>query len=90
MVKPEVDPGKGYTIIIIMTVVCKYGAPEMSSVTQGATDMLEVKGLLCVLVLHCRGISMYRVNDVVEMAMKGIPEKYRAEIWMIYSGIFMR
>ena len=30
---------------------------------------------------------MYRIRDVIDMAMKGIPEKYRAEIWMIYSGI---
>ena len=29
---------------------------------------------------------MYRIRDVIDMAIKGIPEKYRAEMWMIYSG----
>ena len=29
---------------------------------------------------------MYRINEVMEMAIRGIPGKYRAEIWMIYSG----
>lgn len=29
---------------------------------------------------------MYRVRDLLDLAMKGIPEKYRTEIWMVYSG----
>lgn len=29
---------------------------------------------------------MYRVHDLLDLAMKGIPEKYRTEIWMVYSG----
>ena len=29
---------------------------------------------------------MYRIREHVDMAQKGIPEKYRVEIWMIYSG----
>lgn len=29
---------------------------------------------------------MYRIRDVIDMATKGIPEKYRGEIWMTYSG----
>ena len=33
-----------------------------------------------------RGVSMYRVHDLLDLAMKGIPEKYRTEIWMVYSG----
>lgn len=30
---------------------------------------------------------MYRIRDVIDMAIRGIPEKYRAEMWMIYSGM---
>lgn len=33
-----------------------------------------------------RGISMYRIQEAIDMGMKGIPERYRAEIWMVYSG----
>lgn len=29
---------------------------------------------------------MYRIREHVDMAQKGIPEKYRVEIWMVYSG----
>jgi hypothetical protein len=36
--------------------------------------------------LTYRGVAMYRVRDLLDLAMKGIPEKYRTEIWMVYSG----
>ena len=29
---------------------------------------------------------MYRIREHVDMAQKGIPEKYRVENWMVYSG----
>ena len=29
---------------------------------------------------------MYRTRALVDLALKGIPEKYRTEIWMVYSG----
>ena len=29
---------------------------------------------------------MYRTHDLVDLVQKGIPEKYRVDIWMIYSG----
>ncbi len=32
---------------------------------------------------------MYRTRDVVDMAMRGIPEMYRTEIWMVYSGMYV-
>ena len=40
--------------------------------------------------VFCRGVSMYRTRDVVDMAMRGIPEIYRSEIWMVYSGTYIR
>ena len=33
-----------------------------------------------------RGVSMYRTHDLVDMVQRGIPEKYRLDIWMVYSG----
>lgn len=30
---------------------------------------------------------MYRTRDLVDLAQKGIPEKYRVEIWMVYTGM---
>ncbi|XP_074603440.1 TBC1 domain family member 8/9 [Brevipalpus obovatus] len=33
-----------------------------------------------------RGISMYRTNRARELVLKGIPDKYRGELWMLYSG----
>uniref|UniRef100_H2YF44 Rab-GAP TBC domain-containing protein n=1 Tax=Ciona savignyi TaxID=51511 RepID=H2YF44_CIOSA len=33
-----------------------------------------------------RGVCMYRTPKTKELIMKGIPESYRGEIWMIYSG----
>lgn len=33
-----------------------------------------------------RGISQFRVSEFRELVRKGLPVKYRGEIWMIYSG----
>ena len=40
-----------------------------------------------IIVPLCRGVSMYRTRDLVDLAQKGIPEKYRVEIWMVYTGM---
>ncbi|KAI1301797.1 TBC1 domain family member 9 [Halotydeus destructor] len=32
------------------------------------------------------GVAMYRTVTARELVMKGIPDKYRGELWMIYSG----
>lgn len=42
--------------------------------------------MVMVTMLTYRGVAMYRVRDMLDLAMKGIPEKYRTEIWMVYSG----
>ena len=42
--------------------------------------------IVVVFVPPCRGVSMYRTRDLVDLALKGIPEKYRVEIWMVYTG----
>ena len=39
-----------------------------------------------VCVLYLRGVSMYRTRDLADLATKGIPEKYRVEVWLVYSG----
>ncbi|RWS27291.1 hypothetical protein B4U80_07050 [Leptotrombidium deliense] len=33
-----------------------------------------------------RGLSTYRTSKARELVMKGIPDKYRGELWMLYSG----
>ncbi len=33
-----------------------------------------------------RGISMYRTHATRELVIKGLPDKYRGELWMVYSG----
>jgi len=33
-----------------------------------------------------RGVCMYRTNKTRELVSKGIPDKFRGEIWMVYSG----
>nr|XP_009857558.1 TBC1 domain family member 9 [Ciona intestinalis] len=33
-----------------------------------------------------RGVCMYRTPKTKELIMKGIPERYRGEMWMVYSG----
>lgn len=37
-------------------------------------------------VLLGRGISMYRTFETAELVVRGIPDKYRSEVWLIYSG----
>ena len=32
------------------------------------------------------GISMYRTSKTRDLVQKGIPPKYRAQIWLIFSG----
>ena len=29
---------------------------------------------------------MLRTHDLVDLTLKGIPDKYRVDVWMIYSG----
>ena len=33
-----------------------------------------------------RGMSMYRTTATLELMLKGIPERYRGEVWMLFSG----
>lgn len=33
-----------------------------------------------------RGVSTYRTADALKLVIKGIPDKYRGELWMLYSG----
>ena len=33
-----------------------------------------------------RGVSTYRTHAARELVLKGIPDKYRGELWMVYSG----
>lgn len=33
-----------------------------------------------------RGVSTYRSFEAMELVLEGIPDKYRGEIWMLYSG----
>jgi hypothetical protein len=33
-----------------------------------------------------RGISTYRTVDALKLVIRGIPDKYRGELWMLYSG----
>ena len=33
-----------------------------------------------------RGVCMYRTHKTQDLVLKGLPEKYRGEIWMLFSG----
>ncbi|KAJ8049699.1 TBC1 domain family member 9 [Holothuria leucospilota] len=33
-----------------------------------------------------RGVCMYRTTETLQLIIKGVPEKYRGEIWMLFSG----
>lgn len=33
-----------------------------------------------------RGICMYRTSRTQELVLKGIPDRFRREVWMVYSG----
>ena len=33
-----------------------------------------------------RGMCMYRTHKTHELILKGLPEKYRGEMWMLFSG----
>ncbi|CAG5132488.1 unnamed protein product [Candidula unifasciata] len=33
-----------------------------------------------------RGMCMYRTHDTLQLVLKGIPDQYRGEMWMVFSG----
>ena len=33
-----------------------------------------------------RGLCMYRMQEGIDNAQRGLPERYRAELWLLYSG----
>ncbi|RNA31980.1 TBC1 domain family member 9 isoform X2, partial [Brachionus plicatilis] len=33
-----------------------------------------------------RGVSMYRTTEIYELILEGLPDKYRCELWLIFSG----
>jgi TBC1 domain family member 8/9 len=33
-----------------------------------------------------RGVSMYRTTELYELILEGLPDKFRAELWLIFSG----
>jgi hypothetical protein len=33
-----------------------------------------------------RGISFYRTTDLYELILDGLPDKFRCELWLIFSG----
>ena len=33
-----------------------------------------------------RGACMFRMKEAAVLAQTGLPEKYRAEIWLLFSG----
>jgi hypothetical protein len=36
--------------------------------------------------LRTSGISMYRTEETTQLVTKGIPNRFRREIWMTFSG----
>jgi hypothetical protein len=32
------------------------------------------------------GISFYRTTELYELILEGLPDKYRSELWLIFSG----
>ncbi len=37
-------------------------------------------------VVFCRGMCMYRTLKMHELILKGVPDKYRGETWILFSG----
>ena len=33
-----------------------------------------------------RGVSMYRTTELYELILEGLPDKFRSELWLIFSG----
>lgn len=33
-----------------------------------------------------RGMCMYRTHALYDLILKGVPEKYRGEVWVVFSG----
>lgn len=33
-----------------------------------------------------RGVSMYRTTELYELILEGLPDKFRCELWLIFSG----
>ena len=38
--------------------------------------------------IYGRGSTMYRTNELYEMLLQGIPDAFRNELWLIFSGAF--
>lgn len=36
--------------------------------------------------LCCRGVSFYRTTELYELMLEGLPDVYRCELWLIFSG----
>ena len=41
---------------------------------------------ICVVLFAFRGICMYRTPKTHELILKGIPDRLRGEIWILFSG----
>jgi hypothetical protein len=48
---------------------------------------IQLKFLL-ILISPCthRGVSLYRTNELYELILDGIPDKFRCELWVLFSG----
>jgi len=33
-----------------------------------------------------RGVSLYRTTELYELILNGLPDKYRCELWLVFSG----
>ena len=57
----------------------------------GVDFLLIYQRFMLVIVYYCmflsyRGMCIYRTYRTLELILKGIPDKYRGEIWMVFSG----
>lgn len=63
----------------------KFPFPEVSEVAT-ATEMVKLNLWNLHFIEYGRGISCYRVAKTRDLIFKGIPDRLRGELWMLYSG----
>ena len=42
--------------------------------------------LIISLYLFYSGVSIYKTTELYELILEGLPDKYRCELWLVFSG----
>ncbi|XP_052799590.1 TBC1 domain family member 9-like isoform X2 [Mya arenaria] len=78
---PEGSPDEVQFQPALVSLFCRRGSDELTakeSVKEHLWDVYFTE--------YGRGMVMYRTHKTHELMLKGLPEKYRGEMWMLFSG----